>query len=62
MSFSEYEVINFLVIRYTDFPLVPKHTLIIFSETRGLAFGYIPLNLLELFILLLTLAYILRKH
>jgi hypothetical protein len=62
MSFSKYEVLNFLIIRYTDPPLVPKQTLIIFSETRGLSFGYIPPNLLELFILLLTLAYILRKH
>jgi hypothetical protein len=59
MSFSESEVLNFLVIRYTDPPLVPKHTLIIFSEARGLAFDYISLNLLEVFILILTLAYIL---
>jgi hypothetical protein len=62
MSFSEYEVLNFFVIQYTDPPLVPQHTLIIFNETRGLAFGYIPLDLLEFFVLLLTLAYISRKR
>jgi hypothetical protein len=59
MSFSEYEVLNFLIIRYTD-PLL-EHTLIIFSESKGLAFRYVPPDLLELFVLL-TLAYILRKH
>jgi hypothetical protein len=62
MSFSEYDVLNLLIIRYTNRPLVKKYTLIIFNESRGLAFGNIPLNLLELFVLNLTLAYILRKH
>jgi hypothetical protein len=62
MSFSEYEVLNFLNIWYTNTPLVSKYTLIIFSETRGLALSYIPLNLLGICVLHLTLAYILRKH
>jgi hypothetical protein len=61
MSFSEYDVLNFLIIRYTNPPLVPKYTLIIFSKSGGLAFSYIPLNLLDLFILKLTLANILRN-
>jgi hypothetical protein len=61
MSFSEYDVLNFLIIRYTNPPLVPKYTLIIFSKSEGLAFSYIPLNLLDLFILKLTLANILRN-
>jgi hypothetical protein len=61
MSFSEYEVLNFLIIRYTDPSLVSEHTLVIFSETRGLSFCYVPPDLLELFVLLLTLVYILRK-
>jgi hypothetical protein len=60
MSFSEYEVLNFLLIRYVDPPFVPKHTLFILSETRGLAFRYIFPDLLELYALLLTLSYILR--
>jgi hypothetical protein len=59
MSILEYDVLNFLNIWYTNPPLVPKYTLIIFSDTRGLVFGYIPLNLLELFILKLTLTNIL---
>jgi hypothetical protein len=62
MSFSEYDVLNFLIIRYTNPPLVPKYNLIIFSESGEFVFGYIPLNLLELFVLSLTLAYILRKR
>jgi hypothetical protein len=40
--------------------LVPKHTLLILSETRGLAFRYISPDFLELFILFLTLSYILE--
>jgi hypothetical protein len=62
MSFLEYELLNFLIVRYTEPWLVPEHTLIIFSETRAFAFLYIPPDLLELFDLLLTLAYILRKR
>jgi hypothetical protein len=62
MSFLEYELLNFLIVRYTEPWLVPEHTLIIFSETWGFAFLYIPPDLLELFDLLLTLAYILRKR
>jgi hypothetical protein len=55
MSFSKCDVLNFLHIWYINPPLVPKNTLIIFNETRGLTFSYIPLNLLELFVLKLTL-------
>jgi hypothetical protein len=60
MSFSKYEVLNFLIIRYTDPSLVPKHTLFILSETRGHAFHYIFPDILELFVLFMTLSYILR--
>jgi hypothetical protein len=62
MSFSEYCVLNLLDIRYTNPPFIPKYTLIIFSETRGLAFGYILLNLLDLLIFKLTLMNILLNH
>jgi hypothetical protein len=59
MSFSEYDALNFLDIRYTNPSFVPKYTLIIFSETRGLAFDYILLNLLELLILKLCIQLVL---
>jgi hypothetical protein len=62
MSFSEYDVLNLLDIWCTDPSFIPKYTLIIFSETRGLAFSYILLNLLELLIFMLTLTNILQKR
>jgi hypothetical protein len=61
MSFSEYDVLNFFDIWFTNPSFVPKYTLILFSETKGLAFGYIPVNLLELLIFKLTLTNISRK-
>jgi hypothetical protein len=61
MSFLQYGALDFLIVRHTDPSHVSNHTLLVLSETKGLAFHYISPEFLGLFIFFLTLSYILGQ-